>query len=109
MSEDQSGSIRQKNIVPSYGEVILIALIVACGALYGYDRFFAQKIRVVDMSGYLRQQKALMTAGEISIDDFKAGLTRVDQIVRQEADLHKNQIFILKEVVLKNGEEINIK
>ncbi len=60
------------------------------------------------MSGYLRQQKALIAAGEMDADELKAGLNKVDQLVSQDADLNKNQIYILKEVVLKNGDELRI-
>lgn len=110
MSENQGRTVpRNGRLTPSYIEVILIVLIIVGGAMYGYDRYFAQKIRVVDMGGYLREQKALMTAGEISAEDFKIGLNKVDQIVSHEADLNRNQIFILKEVVLQNGNELNIK
>lgn len=110
MSENQGRTVpRNSKLAPSYIEVILIVLIIVGGAMFGYDRYFAQKIRVVDMGGYLRQQKALMTAGEITSDDFKTGLDKVDQIVSHEAELHRNQVFILKEVVLQNGDEIDIR
>lgn len=110
MSENQGRPVpRHGKLTPSYIEVILIVLIIVGGAMYGYDRYFAQKIRVVDMGGYLREQKALMTAGEITAEDFKIGLNKIDQIVSREADLNRNQIFILKEVVLRNGDELNIK
>lgn len=110
MSENQGRTVpRNGKLTPSYVEVILIAVIIVGGVVYGYDRYFAQKIRVVDMGGYLKEQKALMTAGEITADDFKIGLNRIDQIVSHEADLNRNQIFILKEVVLRNGNEIDIR
>ena len=109
MSGSESGTGRNNSkLTPSYIEVILMVLIVVGGAVYGYDRFLAQKITVVDMGGYLRQQKALMTAGEITADDFKASLDEVDGLISREAELHRNQIFILKEIVLKNGNELKI-
>ena len=110
MSESQGGRAQHNGrLIPSYIEVVFIVLIIVGGAIYGYDRFFAQKIRVVDMGGYLREQKERMAAGEVTVEGFKAGLRRVDQLVSEEAKLHKNQLFILKEVVLKNGDEINIR
>ncbi len=109
MSENEEKVTRQNGkLTPSYIEVIVIVLIIVGGAFYGYDRFIAQKIKVVDMSGYLRQQKALIATGEINADDLKANLNTVDQLISQEAGLHKNQIYILKEVVLKNGNRFNI-
>lgn len=96
-------------LVPGYLEVILISLIIVASAFWGYDRFFAQKIRIVDMSGYFKQQKALMAAGELTEEDFRANLKKLDSYISQDAELHKNQVYILKEVVLKNGEELPIR
>jgi len=94
---------------PGYFEVIVIALLMAVVALVGYDRLFAQKIRVVDLKGYLRTQKALLAAGEITSKQWKGKLDIVEQILNDEADHHQNQVIILKDVVLRNGQEIRIK
>jgi len=96
-------------LTPGYIEVIVIVLIIVIGAFYGYDRYFAQKIKIVDMSGHFRQQKALLAAGEITETDFKANLNMMDALISKDADLHKNQVYILKEVVLKNGNELILK
>lgn len=94
---------------PGYLEVIFIALLVAAVALVGYDRLFAQKIRVLDLKGYLRTQKALLTAGEITTEQWKEKLDTVEQILNDEAVRHRNHVIVLKDVVLRNGEEIRIK
>jgi hypothetical protein len=94
---------------PGYFEVILIALLIAGAAVAGYDRLFAEKIRVVDLKGYLRTQKALLGAGEITPKQWKGKLDIVEQILNDEADRHQNQVIILKDVVLRNGQEIRIK
>ena len=110
MSDEVTQKVpKKKKVTPSYLEVILVALILVGGSLFVYDHYFAQKIKVVDMSGYLRQQKALLAAGEIEINDLKEGLDKVDQLLSRDAELNKNQIYILKEVVLKNGSEIDIR
>lgn len=96
-------------LTPGYIEVIVIALIIVAAAFWGYDRYFAQKIKIVDMSGYFRQQKALMAAGELTDADFRESLKWMDALISSDADLHKNQIYILKEVVLKNGNELPLK
>lgn len=101
-------SVTTGKLTPSYIEVILIVLLITCSLLYGYDRYVAQKVRVVDMGSYLRQQKALLVTGELSADELKEGLDRIDQLVRQEAELHPNHIYLLKEVVLHNGEELDL-
>lgn len=97
-----------KSVGPGYIEVIVIALLVAAGAVFGYDTLFAQKVKVVDLKGYIRTQEALMRAGEITEKQLQARFDKVDTTLVQEAAAHKNQVILLKEVVLKNGKEISI-
>lgn len=108
MSHTENVEKKTSQLTPSYLEVVLIVLIVACGLLYGYDQYVAQKVRVVDMGSYFRGQKALLAAGKISGEDLKAGMDKIDQRIALEAQQHKNHIIILKEVVLKNGNELKI-
>ena len=105
----QSESDKSATSGPGYLEVIVIALLMAVVALTGYDRLFAQKIKVLDLKGYLRTQKALLTAGEITTEQWKWKLDTVEQILNDEAVRHRNHVIILKDVVLRNGEEIRIK
>lgn len=93
---------------PGYLEVIIITLIVSTLTLLVYDRMFAQKVRVVDLQGYLRTQKALLTAGEITQGQWQANLDTVDQVLNKEAATHQNHLFILNDVVLRNGNETSI-
>ena len=104
----QSESDKSATSGPGYLEVIVIALLMAVVALAGYDRLFAQKIKVLDLKGYLRTQKALLTAGEITTEQWKGKLDTVEQILNDEAVRHRNHVIILKDVVLRNGEEIRI-
>ena len=93
---------------PGYLEVIVISLIMAALAVVGYDRMYAQKIKVLDLKGYLRTQKALLVAGEINEDQWKASLDKLEHVLNREA-VDPNHVILLKEVVLKNGDEISIK
>ncbi len=106
---NQSESEKALSTGPGYLEVIVIALLMAVVALAGYDRLFAQKIKVLDLKGYLRTQKALLTAGEITTEQWKGKLDTVEQILNDEAVRHRNHVIILKDVVLRNGKEIRIK
>lgn len=106
---DSKPTNQNNRMTPGYIEVIVISLIIVGVAFWSYDRYFAQKIKIVDMSEYFRQQKALMAAGELTEDDFRASLNKMDVRISQDADLNKNQIYILKEVVLKNGDEFSLK
>ncbi len=108
MSESVVSEQRNRKLRPSYVEVAMIVLIVVSGAMYVYDSYFAQKIKVVDISGYLRQQKALIVSGEINAGELEARLDKIDRVITQESQRHSNQIYILKEVVLKNGNEFKL-
>jgi len=92
---------------PGYLEVIGISLIVAALSVAGYDRMYAQKIKILDLKGYLRTQKALLVAGKITEDQWKENLDRLEQVLNREA-VRPNHVILLKEVVLKNGYEIRV-
>jgi len=92
---------------PGYLEVICISLIAAALAVAGYDRMYAQKIKVLDLQGYLRTQKALLVAGEITEDQWTASLDRLEEVLNRESSV-ANHVIVLKEVVLKNGDEIRV-
>jgi len=87
--------------------VIGISLIVAALSVAGYDRMYAQKIKILDLKGYLRTQKALLVAGKITEDQWKENLDRLEQVLNREA-VRPNHVILLKEVVLKNGYEIRV-
>ncbi|MGB3224815.1 MAG: hypothetical protein WBB23_18570 [Desulforhopalus sp.] len=93
---------------PGYLEVICIALMVAAVAVFGYDSYMAQKIYVLDLKGYIRTQKALLVAGEIGAEEWKASLDNMEQTLNNAA-ADPSKVILLKEVVLRNGNEINIK
>ena len=109
MSKEEGKNVTGSSSGPGYLEVIFIALIVAAGAIAGYDKFLAQKIKVVDLKGYVRTQKALLNAGEINGKQMIENLDAVEQVLNNEAAGNPNRIIILKDVVLRNGEEIRIK
>lgn len=94
--------------MPGYLEVVLIATLIVAGALFAYDRYFTPKISVIDMVGYVRDQKALLASGTITTEQLSENLKRLDDGLKS---LPSNQTVILKDVVLNNGrlDEISIK
>lgn len=94
---------------PGYLEIIIITLIISAVTILGYDKMFAQKIKVLDLKGYLRTQKALLTAGEITEQQWTTKLDAVEQTLNDEGSSHRNHVIVLKDVVLRNGDEIIIK
>ena len=87
---------------PGYLEVVLIALAVAGLAMFAYDRWFVPRVVAFDLKGYLRTQQALLGSGEITEAQWQQGLDRLEQVFRAQPP---NHTILLKEVVLKNGRE----
>ena len=92
----------KQSVRPGYLEVVLIALVVAGVSLFAYDRWFATRVVAFDLKGYLRTQKALLASGEITEAQWQQGLDRLEQVFREQPP---NRTILLKEVVLKNGRE----
>ena len=92
----------KQSVRPDYLEVVLIALVVAGVSLFAYDRWFVDRVVAFDLKGYLRTQQALLTSGEITEAQWQQGLDRLEQVFREQPP---NRMILLKEVVLKNGRE----
>ena len=92
----------KQSVRPGYLEVVLIALVVAGLTLFAYDRWFVPRVVAFDLKGYLRAQQALLASGEITEAQWQQGLDRLEQVFREQPP---NRTILLKEVVLKNGRE----
>ena len=92
----------KQSVRAGYLEVLLIALVVAGITLFAYDRWFVPRVVVFDLKGYLRTQQALLANGEITEAQWQQGLDRLEQVFREQPP---NRTILLKEVVLKNGGE----
>ena len=92
----------KQSVRPGYLEVVLIALVVTGVSLFTYDRWFVPRVVAFDLKGYLRAQQALLANGEITEAQWQQGLDRLEQVFREQPP---NRTILLKEVVLKNGRE----
>ena len=92
----------KQSVRPGYLEVVLIALVVAGVSQFTYDRWFVPRVVAFDLKGYLRTQQALLASGEITEAQWQQGLDRLEQVFRAQPP---NRTILLKEVVLKNGRE----
>ena len=92
----------KQSVRPGYLEVVLITLVVAGFTLFAYDRWFVDRVVAFDLKGYLRTQQALLASGEITEAQWQQGLDRLEQVFRAQPP---NRTILLKEVVLKNGRE----
>ena len=92
----------KQSVRPDYLEVVLIALVVAGVSLFAYDRWFVPQVVAFDLKGYLRTQQALLASGDITESQWQQGLDQLEQVFREQPP---NRTILLKEVVLKNGGE----
>ena len=92
----------KQSVRPGYLEVLLIVLAVTFIALFAYDRWFVPRVVAFDLKGYLRTQQALLASGEITEAQWRQRLDQLEQVFREQSP---NRTILLKEVVLKNGRE----
>ncbi|MBU3945473.1 MAG: hypothetical protein KJ900_13605 [Proteobacteria bacterium] len=111
MTEEKTkapGEEKKPKTTPGYMEIIVITTLIVCSAIWGYDQFFAQKVFTFDLKGYLREQTALIKAGEMTEEQFKSNLDRTEAILNAEAE-KSNHVILLKDVIVRNGNEISPK
>jgi hypothetical protein len=96
---------KKEKTAPCYVETIVIAMLAAGMAVFGYHIYFAPpQIKTFDLKGYLREQTALIQAGEMTEEQFKEKLNRMEAALDGEKGM-----VILKDVVIRNGIEIPAK
>lgn len=95
--------------VPGFAQTALVALFVGLAtatlAIGVYDRYFAQKIVAVDLKGYVQRQRDLLLAGKIDDEGIRRAFDRLETVL---TEIPGNHVVILKEVVLRNGKDIEI-
>lgn len=99
---------RKGHLGPSYLEIVLIALIITATVIIGYDRYMSQKIYVFDLQRYLRTQKALLMAGEMSEAEWQTRLDSIEQLL-DNAARNPRHLILMGDVVLRNGKAVNLK
>jgi hypothetical protein len=84
--------------------VIVVSLASSIGTVAAYDRWFAQKVVAVDVSEFLQEQRDLVLAKKITMDDFKANLEHYIAALKNQP---KNKVLILEDVIAsKNLEKV---
>lgn len=100
---------QEDNSCTGYLAVTAIALatavITSAMFTFVYHNRFAQQIRVVDIRGFVRDQKASLLAGEIDEVRWQDNLDAFEERLQTEP---ANHVILLKEVVLKNGKELHL-
>jgi hypothetical protein len=85
--------------------VIVVSMMSSIATVAAYDRWVAQKVVAVDVSGFLQEQRDLVLAKKITMDDFKANLDRYIAALKSQP---KNRVLILEDVIAsKNLEKVS--
>ena len=82
-----------------------MTLVIVLGALLLYDRYLVPRVKVVDLKGYLQEQKVLLTAGTISEEQWQRNLDTLEQILKQQPRHH---LILLKDVVLHHDPDAEL-
>ena len=84
--------------------VIVVSLISSIATVAAYDRYVAQKLVAVDVSEFLEEQRDLVLAKKITMDEFKANLERYMAALKNQP---RNKVLILEDVIAsKNIERV---
>jgi hypothetical protein len=85
--------------------VMLVSVGSSIATVAAYDRYVAQKVVAVDVSGFLQKQRDLVLAKKITMDDYKANLERYIEALKSQP---RNKVLILEDVIAsKNLEKVS--
>jgi len=79
---------------------VLISLIVSAGSIFVYDQFFAQKIIMFDLKGYIATLRDLYIAGKINDKQLQSAIDRIEVVVNSQP---KREVIITSDVILGKG------
>jgi len=85
---------------------IIISLIISLSCVAGYHRYFAPQIVVVDLKGYIQEQRNLFLANKIGREDLRKNLDKMEEII---TSIPKNNIVFSRDAVLRNAKVIELK
>ena len=85
--------------------VMVVSMMSSVATVAVYDRYVAQKVVAVDVSGFLQEQRDMVLAKKITMDDFKANLERYIEALKSQP---RNRVLILEDVIAsKNLEKVS--
>ncbi len=81
---------------------IVVSMMSSVATIVAYDRWVAQKVVAVAVSGFLQEQRDLVLAKKIPMADFKANLERYLAALKSQP---KNKVLILEDVIASKNLE----
>ncbi len=90
------------------GTLILLLImntVVTAVSVYIYDRYFAQKVVVIDIRSYMMDRKNLFLTGKISEKQFTESVDNIENTLQKT---NKRTVVLLGDAVVRNAEKIHI-
>jgi hypothetical protein len=78
----------------------LISLVISAGSIFVYDQFFAQKIIMLDLKGYVATLRDLYIAGKIDDKQLQSAIDRIEVVINNQP---KREVIITSDVILGKG------
>ena len=97
-------SKRLLNVLPMVALCVAISFGASLTAIYGYDRWYAQKIVAVDIKGYIARQRESYLAGKMTDYELKKSLDRLESVITA---IPRNRVVIMGDAVVRNAETVN--
>ncbi len=102
----------EKKLITSRGyPVRMFALLLCLNAVLTlitisiYDQYFAQKVAVVDIRGYLMDRKNMFLTGRITEKEFAESADNIEKALRKT---NKRTVALMGDAVVRNAQKINI-
>ena len=93
---------------PTVLPMVALCVAISCCAslivIYGYDRWYAQKIVAVDIKGYIARQRESYLAGKMTDDELKKSFDRLESVITA---IPRNRVVIMGDAVVRNAETVN--
>jgi len=90
-------------LIPIVALCLAVSFGVSLATIFGYDRWYAQKIVAVDLKGYIAQQRDNYLAGKLNDDELKKSFDRLETIITA---IPKNRVVIMGDAVVRNAETV---
>ncbi len=102
----------EKKLITSMGySVRMLALCLCMNSVLSvltfsiYDKYFAQKVAVVDIRGYLMDRKNMFLAGRITEKEFAESVDNIENALRKT---NNRTVVLMGDAVVRNAEKITI-
>ncbi len=101
----------EKKLITNRVSLCVIALCLCMNTVLSvitvsiYDRYYAQKVAVVDIRGYLIDRKNMFLTGRITEKEFAESADNIEKVLRKT---NNRTVVLMGDAVVRNAEKITI-